>query len=352
MRMRDTVIRRLALPLAGLLLLAGAGERPARAAELVATAATSSARSSAEEERIVAGALTLSRYTLHDEAQLRYVLSRPGHKAPLVLFIQGSGCVPPFIGLGTPQRQSTVFGWLPLAAQHRYAVMAVDKPYQPEIMPQGVPGTATACPQAFNAHFSYDSWLATLKTALRHALTQPDVDASRVLVIGMSEGAAMAAGLARAMPEVTHVALIGGPPGTTQLYDFVLQANAGAGSDEDRLRRLRELDAAVDAIHADPRSTGKFFAGHPYLRWSSFFAQSHGEDLAQSKARIYMVDGMQDASVPLLSTEVAYARLRGLGRDVTLRLIPDADHGLMAPGQGWQDVQKEYDAVIGWFEAR
>lgn len=310
----------------------------------------------AQEEKFDAGPLALSRFTLQGDsgdsgAPVRYVLSHAGHKAPLVLYIQGSGCVPPFTGLGTPKRSSNIFNWAPLAAQHRYAVMAVDKPYQPDQPPASSQlGTATACPPAFNAHFSYDSWLATLKAALRHALAQPDVDASRVLVIGISEGAAMAAGLAHAMPEVTHVALIGGPPGTTQLYDVIAHAYAEPGSDDDKLRRLGELDATIDAIAADPRSTGKFFAGHTYLRWSSFFAQSHGEDLAQSKARVYMVDGMQDASVPILSTEAAYARLRGLGRDVTFRRIPNADHGLAAPGQGWQDVQKEYDAVIGWFE--
>jgi dienelactone hydrolase len=339
------ITRRWIVSLAGVL-LAAACAFPAGAAQ------DQPGAPAAHEERIEAGALTLSRFTLQGDAPVRYVLSRPGHKAPLVLFIQGSGCVPPFIGLDMPKRQSTIFGWLPLAAQHRYAVMAVDKPYQPDAMPAGQPGSATDCPHAFNAHFSYDSWLATLAAALRHVLAQPDVDSSRVLVIGMSEGAAMAAGLARAMPQVTHVALIGGPPGTTQLYDFIVQAGAGAGSDEDRLRRLRELDATVDAIRADPHSSDKFFAGHTYLRWSSFFAQSHGEDLARSKARVYMVDGMQDASVPLLSTEVAYARLRGLGRDVTLRLIPNADHGLMAPGQGWPDVQKEYDAVVKWFDER
>lgn len=326
---------------------------------LLAAACTVSAAapdvSTTRVERIDAGKLALDRVTLPSDGAgvpVRYVLAPAGHKAPLVLFIQGSGCIPPFIDLATPQRRSTLFGWLPLAARHRYAIMAVDKPYQPNAMPAGQPGTATACPAAFNAHFSYDSWLATLTAALRDALARPDVDAGRVLVVGVSEGAAMAAGLARAVPAVTHVALVGGPPGTTQLYDFALNAYFGPGGDEDNLRRLRELDATVDAINADPRSADKFYAGHTYLRWSSFFAQSHGEDLARSTARVYMVDGMRDASVPILSTEVAYARLRGIGRDVTFRRIPNADHSLVAPGATMADTQQEYDAIMAWFETR
>ena len=325
------------------------------AAILAMPAGAATAVPPAQEEHFDTSTLSLSRFTLQDGVgpPVLYVLSRPGRKAPLVLYIQGSGCIPPFVGLGTPKRQSTIITWATLALQHRYAVMAVDKPYQPAELPTaGQPGAATSCPQAFNAYFSYDHWLATLTAALRHALQQPDVDPSRVLVIGISEGAAMAAGLARAVPEVTHVALIGGPPGTTQLLDFAARIYAGEGSDADKLRRLQELDATVDAINADPRSTDKFFSDHTYLRWSSFFAQSHGEDLAQSKAKVYLVSGMQDASVPIVSTEIAYARLRGLGRDVTFRRIPDADHSLNVPGSTMADLQRECDAIIAWFERR
>jgi dipeptidyl aminopeptidase/acylaminoacyl peptidase len=72
----------------------------------------------------------------------------------------------------------------------------------------------------------------------------------------------------------------------------------------------------------------------------------------QSKARVYLASGMRDDSVPILSTEVAYARLRALGRDVTFRRVPRAGHGLMAEGGTMADVQKEYDAIMAWFERR
>ncbi len=142
----------------------------------------------------------MSRVTLQGAGQppVRYYLSKPApKKAPLVLFIQGSGCIPPFTGLDTPNRTSSLYSWLPLAHQGRYAVMAVDKPYQSDEPQQGEGGSAIGCAGAFNQHFSYDSWLATLKQALRHALKRPEVDATRVLVFGLSEGGPMAAGLAR-----------------------------------------------------------------------------------------------------------------------------------------------------------
>jgi predicted esterase len=311
----------------------------------------------AQQEPLELGKAAATRFTLQRDGapDIRYVISQPAHKAPLVLFVQGSGCTPPFVGLGTPNRYSTVFNFVPLAQRGDYAVMVVDKPYQPDAPPQAPPGVATGCPAAFNANFSYDTWLDTLRGALRHALALPWVDGSRVLVFGVSEGAVMAAGLARALPEVTHVALIGGT-GTSQLFDFFANAyragdRAGSG-DDDTLARLRDIDATVDAINADPRSSVKFAWGHTYLRWSSFFAQAPGENLVQSKARVWLASGMRDDSVPVLSTEVAYARLRALGRDVTFRRLPRAGHNLMAEGGTMADVQKEYDAIMAWFDRR
>ena len=306
-----------------------------------------------EEEQFSFDALKVSRLTLRDgdSPPLRYYLSTPAEKAPLVLYIQGSGCTPPFVGLGTPAPYSTIYSWLPLAGQKRYAVMVAEKPFQSEEMQKGEPGTAVGCAGDFNKHFSYGRWLATLKQAVRHALTRPEVDARRVLVIGISEGAPIAAGLARELSDVTDVVLIGAN-GPTQLYDFAANIYRSKDSDEEKVHQLQELDNAFSAITADPSSTSKFAWGHTYLRWSSFFAQSTADNLAHSKARIYLASGMQDRSVPILSTEVLYAQLRAQGRDVTFRRIPMAGHNLAPEGRPIPDAQKEYDRFIAWFEQR
>jgi pimeloyl-ACP methyl ester carboxylesterase len=318
-----------------------------------AACGAASASSGVQEQVFAFDTFAITRLSLQDAGgpPVRYYLSRPARKAPLVLYIQGSGCIPPFVGLGTPNRYSTIYSWLPLAQQGRYAVMAVDKPYQSDTPQQGQPGSALGCAGSFNEHFSYGAWLATLKQALRHALGRPEVDARRVLVIGLSEGAPMAAGLARAFPEVTDVVLVGAN-GPTQLYDFAANIYRSADSDEAKLVRLQELDATYSAIAADPESTSKFAWGHPYLRWSSFFAQSTAENLAHSKARVYLASGMQDNSVPILSTEAMYAQLRSRGRDVTIRRVPLAGHGLAPEGKPTADAQKEYDAFMAWFERR
>lgn len=308
------------------------------------------------EERFEANALTLSRVSLQDGAgpPVRYFMSRPASRAPLVLFIQGSGCVPSFMMDGA-ERKSTIPYWSTLARRGRYAVMAVDKPYQSDEPQQGPFGSAIGCAGDFNAHFSYETWLATLKSALRHALSRPEVDPRRVLLIGVSEGAPMAASLAGEFPEVTDVALVGAT-GTTQLFDFAAGIQRSNDSDEKKLERLRELDETFSAVGADPKSTSKFLWGHTYLRWSSFFAQSTIDHLSKSRARVYLASGMQDRAVPILSTEVLYAGLRAQGRDVRFRRVPDAGHGLVKDGlsreeAGMADVA-EYDAIMAWFERR
>jgi pimeloyl-ACP methyl ester carboxylesterase len=309
-----------------------------------------------QEARFEANAPNLVRVTLQDGAgaPVHYFLSKPAQKAPLVLFIQGSGCVPSFMMDGA-ERKATIPYWATLASRGRYAVMAVDKPYQSDAPQQGPFGSAMGCAGDFNAHFSYETWLATLKAALRHALSRPEVDARRVLLIGVSEGAPMAASLAREFREVTDVALVGAT-GSTQLFDFAAGIQRSNDSDEKKLERLRELDETFSAVTADPKSTSKFLWGHTYLRWSSFFAQSTADHLAQSRARVYLASGMQDGSVPILSTEVLYAQLRVQGRDVTFRRVPNAGHGLVKDGLSREEAGKagvaEYDAIMAWFEKR
>jgi len=269
-------------------------------------------------------------------------------KAPLVLFIQGSGCAPAIYETAPGKPAASVFALVPLGRAGRHAAMVVEKPFAPA-MPPTDQGGATACPAAFNAHFSMDSWLAALKTALGHALALPHVDKQRVLVIGVSEGATMAAALARDMPEISHVALFGAT-GPSQYYDFIVNAYAQGADDAERLRRLQEIDATYAAIAADPDSGSKFAWGHPYKRWSGFFKASSIDNLAHSKARVYIVSGMRDVNVPTLSSEVLYSALKMRGRDVQIRRIPGAGHDLLQPGAGFGDLQNEYDTVLRWFE--
>ena len=285
-----------------------------------------------------------------DGPTVEYFLSKPKQRAPLVLLIEGSGCRTSFSGLDMPgKRVSYVFNYVPMAQEGKYAVMVANKPFSPAEPPGGQPGVATACPDAFNNYFTLEHWVRDLRLVLDHALRQPWVDPQHVLVMGVSEGATVAAALAEADPRVRNVALLGGD-GATQYYDFVLAAYRNGHDDDEIKRQLDDLEATRQRIFAKPDSAQDIAWAHPYKRWSSFFRASPVRMLLHSSARVYIVSGMQDVNAPILSAEVLGAELMAADHDVTMRRIPNGDHGLMTPGGGWEQRDAEYHRILDWFK--
>lgn len=287
--------------------------------------------------------MPFARHIIEDAAgrRISYYLSRPkATKAPLLLMIQGSGCIPVL-----EERQgivsSTYFNLMPFAQEGQFAVMVVEKPFAGDNATQGLP-----CSANFNRNFTADSWLRALQVSLRHARTSSWVDPRRTLVFGHSEGAVMATMLAARDASISDVVAIGGS-GTTQLYDFIVHAyrtcfNAPAC--------LADVENKARAISRNPDSATDFAWGHPFKRWSSFFRVDPGEELLRSKARVYIAFGTADKAVPALSQELMVAKLLAAGRDVTVRRVPDADHSLRQPDAlDLADTDTEYRAALAWF---
>ena len=153
-----------------------------------------------------------------------------------------------------------------------------------------------------------------------------------------------------------RLAFVGGGNMASAVLGGLLQA----GHPADRVLVVEPHAPQAEAVREKFRvrvetAGGPALAGADIVVWAvkpQVFAQAPGENLVQSKARVWLASGMRDDSVPVLSTEVAYARLRALGRDVTFRRVPRAGHNLMPEGGTFADVQKEYDAIMAWFERR
>ena len=144
---------------------------------------------------------------------------------------------------------------------------------------------------------------------------------------------------------ITDVIAIGGS-GTTQLFDFVALCYRAFDASE----CLADVDRNVQAIQADPGSSTRFAWGHPYKRWSSFFRVDPGDELLRSKARIYIAFGTADESVPALSEEIAIAKLRLAGRDLTVRRVANAGHSLSEGARvNLHDMDREFRAALRWF---
>ena len=300
----------------------------------------------AQSAGILVGGTPLEKHEISDGAgrRIAYYVSRPATPAPLLLMIQGSGCEP-ILHIADARTYSTLYNFLPYAGQGRFTVMAVEKPFSGFQAGERA-GGAQGCSAAFNADFTAESWLAALQASLADARRLPWVDRRRTLVFGTSEGAVMASLLAARDALVTDVVFIGGS-GTTQLFDFLAFAYQRCF---DRSRCIAEVERQARAIAARPQSSTDFAWGHPFKRWSSFFRVDPGEALLRSRARVYVAFGTADASVPPLSQELVVARLIGAGRDVTVRRVADAGHGLASAGaQDFSEVDREFRRALDWF---
>lgn len=274
---------------------------------------------------------------------ITYYMSRPKTAtAPIMLMIQGSGCMP-VLSVRPGGASSSVFNLANFAAEGKFTVIAVEKPFA-GVSPQ--PGSAHGCSDAFNADFTAESWRNALQASLTDARRAPWVDPARTLVFGSSEGAVMSSVLAANDPTITDVIFVSGS-GTTQLFDFVAQAYQGCF---DAPACLSDIDRTIAAIQADPTSSTALAWGHPHKRWTSFFAIDPGELLLKSKARVYIAIGTADESVPAISQELAVAKLLLGRRDVTVRRVVDGTHSLNQRGaRNWDALDREQRTALEWF---
>ena len=98
-------------------------------------------------------------------------------------------------------------------------VLVVEKPGVSFLDEPKQPGTATEASKEFLEEHTLPRWGEANAAALKAVLAQPDIDASRVLVTGHSEGGIVAARVAGELSKVTHVSPVG-CGGATQLFSL------------------------------------------------------------------------------------------------------------------------------------
>jgi pimeloyl-ACP methyl ester carboxylesterase len=284
------------------------------------------------------------RFTTRDSLgrSITFYLSQPPKKAadrlPVILFVPGSGCQSLF-----RKRGDVIFGGLQnlmlSAAKGRARVLAVEKPGVNFLDAPRRPGSAEGASEEFLKEHTLSRWAEANAAAVRAVWTLPDIDPSRTLVVGHSEGGIVVARVAAELPKVTHVASLAGG-GPTQL--FSLAETFGSAS----------VFAEWTKIQKDPESVTKSWLGHPYRRWSSFCSSSVAEELARSKARVYLAQGSRDTSQPPTGHDVLMAELRSKGRDVVAERPEGVDHAFGKPDDSPgppAGMQAVFGRVVDWF---
>lgn len=302
-----------------------------------------------ESNEIRSGSLHFQVRTSSSADPVKYYIRETESEAPLVLYIQGSGCSPVFVEGLPGDFASTVFSFTTMARRSDVSLMIVEKPFTPRNVPKNS-GTMLGCPDNFNRNFDADTWLATLQLAIEDARRLPWVSKDRMLVVGFSEGAHMASALAAADPRITDVALIGAT-GTNQVFDMIAAAYNKSGNGHLN-SRLAVVDEFLRTLATEPDATDKMLRGHTHRRWSSFFRLRTNENLLSSDANVLLYLGTNDESVPSISSEIIFADLSvSPGRCVTLSRFFGAGHSLQKPDEDLSVVEGRLLSIASWFLA-
>jgi len=286
------------------------------------------------------------RYTVKDEfgREIEFYVStppappptssdgQPGKNLPLALFVQGSGASSLFQKAPDGRIGGGLQNLLLREAKGRFRVMCVEKPGVTFLDAPAQPGSAEGTTEVFRREHTAERWTVALRAALDAARTLPGIDASNVLIAGHSEGADMAAHLARACPDVGFVGLLSGG-GPTQLFDLAMLASRGQFGSANPEQAIDDVYSTWARIEQDPDRIDLMAWGHPYRRWSSFIRTSPLESLKASAARVYLAYGTNDRAVPPESAELTRATLVAAGRDVVVDRREGEDHGFSKPGQ-------------------
>lgn len=272
-------------------------------------------------------------------------------RKPLMIIIDGSGAQSQFFVTPDGGRGTTTFGSIGRRISDEYHVASCEKRGIETGYVGTRPGSANGAPLEYHRHATLDGRVAEVRLLLDRLLREPMVDPSRVVLMGSSEGADVAAGVAAEDARVTHVAFLAGG-GPTQLFDFFISRRKTmqkeGSTPEQIVESLQKIEEEFRDIFADPESDTKMYLGHAYRRWSSFCSHPPVESLLKTKAKLFLANGTEDTSVPIESFDLLVAEMIRHGRtNATMRRYPGSDHGLSHPG-AHGPLQDVLDDVLKW----
>ncbi len=289
-----------------------------------------------------------------DGSNLHFYMNDPGAKTaarPLVIWLDGSGCGSHFF-IRKGKLYNTYYGVLAAMTRSRAWIAAPEKRGVPFGDP-GHEGSGENCSQEYTDHATKEQRVSDGVLLIKALQSQGWVDGN-ILLVGHSEGAVVAAGIAERVPEISHVAFLSGN-GPTQMFDFMVlkrkQMRAEGKSSEAIEAEIKKLELAYEDILAHPKSTEKIFMGHAYLRWSSYFLHPALESLLNSKAKLYLAHGTEDESVPIESFDMMAAELlRNRREGIIVRRLPGTGHNLRksTSPRDQPPLQSIFQDVLEW----
>lgn len=205
----------------------------------------------------------------------------------------------------------------------------------------------------FDKKFSLETWAHRIEEVIRFVIKNEKIDTAKIMIAGHSEGGLVAARVTKDLGSIiTHVSILAGE-GPSQLYSLYGFAESGVFFDSpncDKAQRIDSLTRTWENILTDPSSTSKKFWGLTYLRWSSFLRTSVCDELSSYAGKALIIQGDADKNVIPESAKILYTTLLSKEKDVTLEMIPGADHSFNINNQaeinGWELIIRK---TVEWF---
>jgi pimeloyl-ACP methyl ester carboxylesterase len=211
------------------------------------------------------------------------------------------------------------------------------------------------CSSDFISNDHLSRWLVDQDEFIRHMLELQGASKTkgqRLAIMGISEGAEVAPLLARTIPGVTHLALLGNG-GMQPMEAFRLLADKQRVSRSlvaDQVQQaslLDELDR-VEKIEAHIPDYS-MLNGRSVLYWRELSQLKHTENLLALTIPIFMAMGEADQAVPAESALWIKNKFsQGNKTNLHMVLFPLADHGLYSPnGFYLPDFMHQLDLWLG-----
>lgn len=179
---------------------------------------------------------------------------------------------------------------------------------------RGTGGSTGNHATATSADFADD-----VRAALAYLRTRPEIDATRLALVGHSEGGLIAPMVAASDPSLRGIVLMAGP---SQTGRQILRYQIGAGVSRNASLSPTQKDSALRTVEGTIDSLGK---AQP---WVKFFLD-HDPLVTARKVKVptLILQGATDRQVTAEQAEALESAMRAGGnRRVTRRVFPEANH--------------------------
>ena len=187
-----------------------------------------------------------------------------------------------------------------------------------------------SCSKEYHDFETWDYRVEEAVAVLKYIKSLEVVKSDKIVIIGFSEGTDIVIGSLVKSNIPTHAGYFAGG-GTTQMFDLIILGRKYWYKNildvAEKEKKIEEMYAAYQDIMKNPTATDKFFQGHPYKRWSSFFKNEPDKLFLNVDVPVFLAHGTNDESVPIESIDYLQSQFILHGKNnITIRRYAGLDH--------------------------